>query len=726
MMKICVIILLIMSVSVFSNYLTGTVHKTNLHMQRKLLLNDVFGCSCGEQRMSSVSGNLKHLYQCLRKRIIHCDNVHHTSLEYIQLAQDKIQIYCTGIVVQGVDKSHRHRTIHIQMMKNFIIHFSLIMFNFEYFPHIYHGLSISEYISNRGRNTTYFTGRRLPWTMITTRNTASMNISTFAHLKFHLNVFYSAYKRNWFSHIQHVQFGHLGGSRASVVHNKLLESLKMTKSEIQTFSYHYIQKSFKRIAVSCEPIAEFKARIVIYDGPGRLSTRLWQSAFHNSTKRMIMKTSTFHVYIEVHILTDKLDDPLYINVHSNDKYLEYSLCNNTMNFFPSIYYSHQSTNTICIILFQNAPKSYGNFRPIFINQFNYEGPTAIMTGYGYINCQYGGVYLVSNENKFLCKSGSGFTLLNDADHSYILVAWLMGYSKGYIIARYVKHTCFYHHITDLRKTTMIDRIAFCQSYICSQPLSSKQQQCDFQLQIPDRPIGTATISTQVFKSIDECLPGSEMNPQIRKYNVSALYYNHSRLGSVKKLSISNEFGKPFKHTFQYLVSGNISLSLYCRVGQAIMRPNVKLKIATCRFDHDLSLPTTFLVNNIVGIEDECIPLQVAASSFNTIIYHENYTSNYSRNLILTSYDEKCPHMCKNHTFILKVYRKFSDRVDLYSAKIGETVTTDFSHQGFWLKINKPKKPCSFGNCDVWVSIFKRYLKEAIQPPSNMKYFDTIR
>ena len=95
--------------------------------------------------------------------------------------------------------------------------------------------------------------------MITASNTALMTISTFAHLKFRPNLFYRANKRSWFSHIQHVQCGYLGRSG----YMNLLESLNMTKNEIHNFSYHYIQKYFKRIVVPYEYIIQSKARIVI-------------------------------------------------------------------------------------------------------------------------------------------------------------------------------------------------------------------------------------------------------------------------------------------------------------------------------------------------------------------------------------------------------------------------------------------------------------------------------
>ena len=111
--------------------------------------------------MPSLGENLNHLYQCLRRRIIHCDNRRRKSLEYIQLAQDKSQTHCTSIVLQGVDISHQHRTIHIQIINKFIIHFSFMTFNVEYFSEVYNGLSISDIISEINRPTTYYTERRL-------------------------------------------------------------------------------------------------------------------------------------------------------------------------------------------------------------------------------------------------------------------------------------------------------------------------------------------------------------------------------------------------------------------------------------------------------------------------------------------------------------------------------------------------------------------------------------
>ena len=714
---LCIIITLY--VPVFNKYLTGTAHKNYQHVQRKLLLNDVFVCS--EQRKLSLRENLQHLYQCLRRHIIHCDNRHRKSLDFIQLAQDKTKTYCTSIVLQGVDINHQPKTIYIQIMNNFMIQFSFIMFDFEYFSQVYHGLFISENVSDDGRNTTYYTGRRLPWTMITTSNTAVMTISTFSNLKFRLNSFYSAYKRNWLSHIQHVQSNYLGRStRDGVVHINLLESLKLSNNNNLSFSYHYIQEDWQGIIVSYDSIVESKIRIAVYDGPGRLSTRLLQSKTHNFYENVTINTSTFHVYLEIYILSLQLGDLLYVSVRSN--YIQYRQCDKNMIFLQRmVYFSLNTTNTMCVIPFDNVAESQGMLYPIYIEQYSFDGPVSIMTGYGHLKCQYGGVFFTYNQNKALCKTGRRITVFNDVGRGHILVVWLMGYSKGYIIARHLPDPCFYHHISDLRQPTKPNRIEFCQSYICPQPVSTKQQQCNMEFKIPGRSTVTAEIGLYVFNSIDDCVPGFGVSSDTTMYNFSALYYTHTRLGIIKKLSVSKKiFGPAFGQAFQYLVSGYISLPVFCKRRRQNAKMAVRLRIATCRNNRQN------FINNINVIEEGCLPVQLPISPSNLLIYHEKYARNYSRHLFLTAYDSKCHHSCRNYTFILKVYRKFQDRVDMYSAEIGETVSTGFNHQGFWIKVIGQRKACPFGKCDVWVSIAERYLEKHDIKTSRLKYFDTAR
>ena len=522
-----------------------------------------------------------------------------------------------------------------------------MMFDFEYFTQVYHGLSISEYISDGGRNTTYFAGKRLPWTMITTSNTALMTISIFPHLEFHLSLIYSANKMNWFSHSRYVQCDFLGGSSNRAVHINLLESMSMANTKSQSFSYHYIQNDLKQIIVLHEHISQPKARIVIYDGPGRLSTRL---STWISQDMMTTKTSTFHVYIEIDIMISDIEEHIYINIHSNEDGFHYKECSQNMIDVSMIYYSQATRNTICVIVFTKPPYL------VYISEYRYEGLMSIMTGYGHLKCQYGGVYFIANQNEFLCESGTKFTLSNVKDHGYILVVWLMGYCRGYIKAHYSRKPCFHHHIHDIGKSTLINRVEDCQIYICPKTLISEKTGCNLEVKNPERPVGTASILINVLKSIEECSPGPGINHYDTVYNVSVLYYTHSRLGDSKKMYISNKLVQPFKCTFQYLESGNVSLPVFCQRTWQHSRSTVMLLITTCQMKR---------LHKTIVIAEECLNSLLTFSESFVIIFHENYTRNYSRNIILTSYDKLCPHTCRNHTFVLKVYRKFLDRVDVY-------------------------------------------------------------
>ena len=176
-----------------NQYLTGKVPEE----QGQLLLEDVF--ICNEQIMLSVTENFRFVYHCLLRRIVYCDRRRHKLLQSGILSQNKSRTHCNSIVQQGVATSHQHQTLNIQILHNFIIHIDILLFDWEWYSQVYHGLSVSEYIRDGGRDTTYYTWRRLPWAMVTTSNTAVMTISTFAHLKFRPAIFYSSTK--WYSNV---------------------------------------------------------------------------------------------------------------------------------------------------------------------------------------------------------------------------------------------------------------------------------------------------------------------------------------------------------------------------------------------------------------------------------------------------------------------------------------------------------------------------------------------
>ena len=287
---------------------TGKVAEKHVLEQRQLLLKDVFDCS--RQTMLSSAENLKFAYHCFLRRIIYCDYRRRKSNQLIQLAQDKSRTYCTGIIHQGVVTSHQHETVNIKLLHTFLINIAFLLFDFEWYSQVYHGLSVLEYIRDGGRNTTYYTGRRLPWTMITTSNTAVMTISAFAHLKFQLHLFYSSTKWDWYFNVEGVYSGIL--SQVTYRFDLGLAFRKANHS-LRKISYHFLHSDYKRIIISHDSIINSHARIVIFDGPGGRSPRLSNISFHRSTERTSFKTTTFHAYIEVHRLLFEDAKPSHIH-----------------------------------------------------------------------------------------------------------------------------------------------------------------------------------------------------------------------------------------------------------------------------------------------------------------------------------------------------------------------------------------------------------------------------
>ena len=157
--------------------------------------------------------------------------------------------------------------------------------------------------------------------------------------------------------------------------------------------------------------------------------------------------------------------------------------------------------------------------------------------------------------------------------------------------------------------------------------------------------------------------------------------------------------------FQYLVSGNVSIPRVCLQRTLSLRSYMKVYIETCRFDEMFSSKSNIAVENVYSL-DNCINHITHMTPNSILISHDNYTTNYPGHHIITSYPEACPRRCRHLSFDLKIYRKFDDdgdRVDVYSARIGEMISTQRTYDSIWIKINKQETPCATGECTQKVS-----------------------
>ena len=694
------LLLAVLASPAVNQYLTGKVQEEHLLEQRQLLLKDVFVCN--EQPKVSLIESLKLLYHCLRRRIIHCDSRHRKSMQSAQLAQDNNRTYCTNIIHRGVDTIHQHKTFTIRTFRNFIMDIDFLLFDFEWYSQVYHGLSVSEYNRDGGRNTTYYTGRRLPWTMITTSNTAVMTISIFAHLKFKLHLFYSITKWSWYPNIKAVYAGMLSDVRYIL---DLVTSLLVRNRVFKALSFHFIQTQFHRINISLDSIVASKAHIVIYDGPGIRSPRLL------TPNKTTVKTTTFHAYIEVHSLSFESTMTTYIYFSQIDKFFSsaYPHCATGRDRYGA--WSQEERNTICFISWP----TFGTIHFLLkIIKYIYEGTLTTMTGYVTPTCQHGGLYYAPNQNKALCTSRAKMWLVNDGSVEFILILWLAGYSRGSILIEKRKEVCLTRHLDELVKhnnTVLIDTVRHCQRFICPGPTSPQLQMSNFDLKIPNRPVGSSRIYVGTMLTFDACVPGFGINEEAAVYTVSTIYYNHSRFGYNKQYNVSNIITKRYSGYFQFLVSGRVSVPRVCLRGQQHMRPFVVLEIATCQFQDVVSKRISTFVKNVFSVDD-CFSFTTTMKPGFMLIKHDNYTRNYSRHHIITAYRGDCPYNCRNNTFDLKVYHKFNDSVTVYAAKMGENVSPGFNYQSFWLRINELPTPCPTDACSAVVSVIVHdYLKQ---------------
>ena len=703
-----------------NQYLTGKVQEEHLLEQRQLLLKDVF--TCNVQPKVSLIESLKLLCHCLRRRIIHCDSRHRKSMQSAQLAQDNNRTYCSNIIHKGVDTSHQHTTFTIQTFPNFIIDIDFFLFDFEWYSQLYHGLSVSEYNRDGGRNTTYYTGRRLPWTMVTTSNTAVMTIATFAHLKFQLHLFYSITKWSWYPNIKAVYAGMLSDVTYPL---DLVTTLQMRNRVFKALSYHFIQTNFNRINISFGSIVASKAQIVIYDGPGNRSPRFL------TTNKTAVKTTTFHAYVEVYILSFVSTETLYIYFSQIDKFfsLAYPECARRRDQYGA--WSQQGRNTICFIRWPTAgnerylPENDNTHYSLKILKYIYEGTLITMTGYVTPKCQHGGLYYAPNQNKALCTNRANMWVMNDGSVESILIVWLAGYSRGSVLIAKTKGICFTRHLDNEfvkhNNTVLIDRVRRCQRFICPGPTSPQLQMSNFDIKMPNRPVGSSRIYIGKMPMFEDCVPGFGLNEEDAVYTVSTTYYNHSRFGYNKQDNVSNIITNKFNSYFQYLVSGRVSIPRVCLRGQQHVRPFIVLEMATCGFLAVVGQIIELALKDYLYSLDNCLNHTILMKPGSMLMKHENYNHNYSRHQIITAYRGNCPHNCSNNSFDLKVYHKFNDSVAVYAAKIGEKVSTGFNYQSFWLRFNELPTPCPTKKCDIAVTVFGHdYLRHTDLNPASVK------
>ena len=716
-MIVTFLLLTVLASPAVNQYLTGKVREEHLTEQRELLVKDVYDCS-ERPKVSSIDisliENIKRLYHCLRGRVHHCDGRRRESLKSAQLAQDKNRIYCNNIIYKGAYTTHEEQTFHVQMWSNFIVHIDCLLFDFEWYNQVYHGMSISEYIRDGGRNTTYYTGRRLPWSMITTSNTAEITISTFAYMKFELHLLYSSTKWSWYPNIKSVYSAMLSNLTYPL---DLVTTLQMSNRIFKAFTYHFIQADYKQVNIIIDSIVNSVARIVIYDGPGSRSPRLWTIDHHDSTGNRNIKTTAFHAYIEVYIFKFEAKEQWHILLSQLD-YSHYPECPEYHIVFK---YSNDWANTICYVRWSKFALGVADYLPFIIEEYRfYEGALTAMTGYVTPKCQHGGLYYLPSPNKALCKTTRKMLLDNDGSVESILIVWFSGYSRGSVRLRiYKEGSCrtysLDNHLIEDNKILLIDTIEYCRKYVCPESMNPSQNLlCNFELNIPSRPVGSTKISISLTKSIDDCVPGPGKNNADSSFTVSTSDYTHSRFGYNKEKRVSKTIKEAlrtrkhksfmFRHTFQYLVSANVSLPRVCFQELSIResRMYMVVMIATCGFYDDFSATVSYPLNNIYSL-DNCLNYTTRMKPPSILINHENYTSNYSRHHIITSYPDYCPHKCRTHSFHLKIYRKFDDRVDEYSGKIGESVSTKLNYDSFWMQINRPVAPCA-QKCMVFVKI----------------------
>ena len=690
---------LLISLSV--SYISATTYWTttdfnNSGVLHKLVLHDIAMCLVDARRSSanSMIHMVNDIRRCSRKHLYHCAKSKIEkdveAVRYRQVLFDR-NVHCGKVILRPIAAVSRglETDIRIRGTKGYIIHFHMLLFDFEWcsLGCRSHGMGISD---SADAVTVWFCGRRTPWSMVLRGSDIQLHIQVVHDRHKHALFFYNKLKADWVEHYTVNLHYH------PVMHNfrhnfPLFSHLDVFR--MMYYTIHMIVPPMQEVRVN-RPAMDSDVVFAFYDGPGPLSQQR-----HLPNHPYYITTYGFHAYFTFRIQTSQ---NLIFNLQAINRHITKEPSKHKCMARGTIVLAdHKNFPTIfCFHMF------HSRVTPLRLNihKFTFSGPTMLDSSGDLDDCQYGGIfiYIGMEQTVSLCTDRHQHYMFNNGSSLHLLIIWYKGYSTGYLHAEVenescrtihldLQHSVFSHHQMILHNTDGCLRV-MCPS------LNYDGQLCKITFKNPDRTIGIAGVVLKTHNALYACVGQSDYYN--KTYTISALDYREWPFTQLKHDKISKPLQLYNYSTFLNLYEYNISIPYVCQNGTHFNQFGVILSRAFCIMvkmgePHFKSVQAG--KHTFYEMTKECMyfTYKVEPEEMATFLYFKTKTRQTGVTF-LASYNNRCPNECKNYTYVLKVWDKSGNHTRLYNGVVGNYTLqfTGYYHDGFMLQVIPPTNPCS--------------------------------
>ena len=727
----CVHLVYVILVQAQNNHLTATPNENSVY-QMGLLIKDVNSCIWKHYNMNNLADSTNSIKHCFVTRKKHCIHKRRVQAnEYIDIFISR-NVYCTNIVLENNYDYPRKLVVNRQFLLGYVILVDFIIFDFEFDRRL--GLILKYINDNNNKKTYFYHGKRNPWTIITNSDKVIITIKTMVYRKYKLHLFYSSYRRHWLSHFQFI-------NDASFYYSLNIRTFALAEFQkeikIERFQYTYFSLHLRKFQLSISPFNKSKTDLTLYDGPGRLANILVRLSHGSSFKTLNFKTSSFIAYLQLDMAVAGEIDNVTIVIRTIRS--EYPLCNITDRKLVSVE-SSEHHNTICR-LYSRTYKMSMNLR---VNKFIFEGAkTGLSKNYRY-NCQYGGIvfilifkhsHIYQNSLLKICDSRSHFTLRSKSSVFDALVIWLKGYSRGSLLATIFPSDCVQYELELLGRPDtikhnvrfIIDDSTSCVRYVCPPVQSSYQKHCHFSLQSKGGSLGIVKLKISQSETISTCIPEYQTEKRKPMSHLYGTLINNWPIGDKETFNLTLSLNRERVIFFKYLINGDVSLPYLCANNNRRKQMSIMFTTSACGRIHKSTYRVTFPVNSMQAFTNDCHDFVfILNSNVNELLMKEDTRSRIYEGLIVKSnYGKHCPSSCRNHTIIVHVLDKSSNRVYKYTSNVGKKINTILYHHGMHIIVHGPKYPCEWiKSCEIEVYFGVNHLDVNMQKQTTTWEYDS--
>ena len=724
------------SATIFTKMLSDQEKYTK--RKQYLLIQDLGECIQSRKHESLQKTKIVY-YLCIARKIARClpNRTNGPTNSEADLFTKPSLTYC-GMIYLGTIMKESFEFI-VVVSEEDIIFTNIFLFDFQWTNHMIcctNNLTVHDYGFNEP---TVFSGKRLPWTMVSFSNQVSFHVNIHSygivilHLSYSLHFFGSF---NLFLITETI-------AATDVWRNKPIPVRLFNRASIvRTFHVFSHPGTYQKFSSFWYGNSESQDKITVHDGPGVLSNVILKLDKAVSKGEHTGETSTYVGFLHWHNFNEsdifkveltyfsRIKDGSSKSTHLYNGDLE----NKTFNINSS---RSSRSNTYRRFLINGQFKSnelvHTGWYPKFqIKNFYFHGPSAVGEKSNY-NCHYGGFFFSFKQELSVydpiinsyCNNVFNSILYGETRLLLIIVIWYNGYSSGSLDFSFGKHRCSTQYMTltkyhspDIKVNVSIKNIASCLNVICAPLPWANSTVFDITFTSVDRIIGPA--ETGLYQM--DIFTGNNAYQNYQSHGCStnkAKFYSswaknwpldhtehHSKeIVEINKLNLTKvSKSELIKKQYHFLFTFRTVIDL-C-IGTFPYRKGIvaTFEKPTCRTNNEDAFSALNFLGNMRILSPACFDFSQLSSVLNETHYFYPVTRVTKRTLLFISYRGECPASCQNNYAKLYEVSIDNDIIYEYVSNISEEtyLQTHQYHRGLRLSILPYSKQCEY-DCKIGVA-----------------------